>query len=143
MFLQFRVPSLTICFKQQQFALIVIILPRLLDLRRIWGPLNHNYSLHMQHVFTQEELNSFSIAYVYSALSFISHTKQSNECTWRRMSLLLRNLYKCKQVAWSIVVTFLFVYPLFLYCTSLLLVCFLIPFLILMLLLYFGLLMIM
>ena len=44
------------------------------------------------------------------------------------MSLHLRNLYKCKQVACSVTVACLLVYPLFLYCTLLLLVYFFIPF---------------
>ena len=35
------------------------------------------------------------------------------QCTWRRMSLPCRNLYKCKQVACSVVVACLLVYPLF------------------------------
>ena len=43
------------------------------------------------------------------------------------MSLPSRNLYKCKQVACSIVVICLFAYPLFLYCTLLLPIYFFIP----------------
>ena len=42
-------------------------------------------------------------------LPFISHGKQSNESTWRRMSLPCRNPYKCKRVACSVVVTCLLV----------------------------------
>ena len=55
-----------------------------------------------------------------SILPFISHGKQSNECTSRRISLPSRNLYKCKQVACNVVVACLFVYlPVFFYYTSL------------------------
>ena len=54
---------------------------------------------------------------------FISQCKQSNEYVWRRMSLPSRNLYKCKQVACSVVVACLLLKPFF----------------ILMLLLYFSL----
>ena len=49
---------------------------------------NHNYSL----------LNYFWFPVACSVLPLISQSKQSDECTWRRMSLPLRNLYKCKQV---------------------------------------------
>ena len=55
---------------------------------------NNNYSLHMQRVFTQDWLNSFWIAVVCSVLLFISLGKAF---WWRRISLPLRNLYKCKQ----------------------------------------------
>ena len=44
------------------------------------------------------------------------------------MSLPLRNLYKCKQVACNVVVAYLFVYPPFLYGTLFLPVYFFIPF---------------
>ena len=47
---------------------------------------NHNYSLHMQIVFTQDWLNSFLIPIECSVLPFISQGKQSDECGWRRMS---------------------------------------------------------
>ena len=57
---------------------------------------NHNYSLHTQRVFTQGWLNSFWIAVAYAVLPFISHGKQSDECTWSRMSLPSQNLYNCK-----------------------------------------------
>ena len=101
---------------------------------------NHNYSLHMQRAFTQNWLNSFWTAVACSVLSFILHGKQSYEWTWRGMSLPSRNLYKCKQVACSVVVVCC-VYPLFFY-TALCCCLFtsLTPFVfILMLLLYFGL----
>ena len=94
----------------------------------------------MQRIFTQDWLYSFWIAIVCSGLPFISHGKLSDECTWRRMSLPSRNLYKCKQVACNVIVTCLFVYPLFLYCTLLLLVYFFFPYFVLILLLYFCLL---
>ena len=80
-------------------------------------------------------LNSFWIAVASFALAFISQL--SIHCTWRRMSLPSWNFRKCKQVAYSVVVACLFVYPLLLYCTLLLLVYFFIHFFILMLLLYF------
>ena len=113
---------------------------------------NLTHWLHKQRVFTQDWLNSFWIAVAFSFLPFTLHGKQSIECTWRRMSLPLRNLYKCKQVACSVVVACLLVYPLFyteLCCCMfsfespffilmlLLLVYFFIPIFILMLLLYF------
>ena len=63
-----------------------------------------------------------------SVLPFISQTKQPNECIRGRMSLPSRNLYKCKQVAFNVVVACLLVYPLFLYCIFLLPVYFLFPF---------------
>ena len=47
---------------------------------------------------------------------FISQTKQSNECTWSRMSLPLRNIYKCKQVACSVVVACLLINPFLYWC---------------------------
>ena len=102
--------------------------------------LNPNYSLHMQRVFTQHWLNSFWIATAWSILPFILQGKQSDECIWRIMYLSSRNLYKCQQVACSVVVACLLIYTLFLHCTLLLPVYFLIPFFILMLLLYFYLL---
>ena len=75
--------------------------------------LNHNYSLHTQRVFTQDWLNSFWTSASCSVLPFLSHGKQSNECTWRRMSLPSKHLYKCKQVACSVIVACLFVSPFF------------------------------
>ena len=68
---------------------------------------NHNYSLHTEGLFTQDWLNSFWIAIVCSVLSFSSQGKQSDECTWRRMSLPSRNLYTCKQVV-SVIVACIF-----------------------------------
>ena len=53
-------------------------------------------------LFTQDWMNFFWIAVTWSVLPFISQSKQSNECTWKRTSLPSRNLYKCKQVAWSV-----------------------------------------
>ena len=73
-------------------------------------------------------------------LDFYIAARQSNECTWRRMSLPSRHLYKCKQVACSVIVACLLVYPPFNYCTLLLSVYFLISFLqilMLLLLVYF------
>ena len=48
----------------------------------------------MQCVFTQDWLNSFWIAVSCSVLPFISYGKQSDECTWRIMSLLSINVNK-------------------------------------------------
>ena len=45
-------------------------------------------------------------------LPFISQDKEFDECTWRRIFLPSWILYKCKEVACSIVVFGLFVYPL-------------------------------
>ena len=53
----------------------------------------------MQRSFTQIWLNSFWIGVACSVLPFIS-----NPCTWKTISLLSRNLYKCKQVTCSVVV---------------------------------------
>ena len=88
---------------------------------------NHNYSLHTQRVFTQVWPSPFWPAVASSILPFISHGKQFDECSWRRISLPSRNLYNCKQVACSIVVTSFVLFRHFLYRTSLLLVYFLIP----------------
>ena len=63
-------------------------------------PSNYNYSLYTQRLFTQGWLNYFWIAITYSVLSSISQGKQSEEFTWRWMSLPLRNLYKCKQTVY-------------------------------------------
>ena len=49
-----------------------------------------------------------------------NNNKKSDDCPRRRMCLPSRNRYKCKQVACSVVVACLLVYPLFLYCTLLL-----------------------
>ena len=46
----------------------------------------------------------FEIAIACSVLPFIWQSKQSNECTWCRISVPSRNLYKCKQVVYVIVV---------------------------------------
>ena len=76
-----------------------------------------------------------SAAVACSFLSFILQGELSDECTWRRISLSLRNLYKCKQIVYvtvvcvyvpvelllavyffipcSIVVAYLLVYPFF------------------------------
>ena len=95
---------------------------------------SHNYSLFTQRVFTQDWQNSNWITVACSVLPFISYHKgqQSDACTCMRMSL--RNLYKCKQIVYfvyvhlcRVVVACLFVYPLFLYCTLLLLVYFFVP----------------
>ena len=59
---------------------------------------DHNYSLHTKSVFRQDWLKAFWTAVACSVFPFMTHGKQSGECTWRRMSLSLRNLYKCKQV---------------------------------------------
>ena len=70
-------------------------------------------TIHTQLVFTQNWLNSFWIDVASSALPFISHDNESNEwCTWKRMPLPSRNHYKCKQVAWNLVIA-CFVYPLY------------------------------
>ena len=47
----------------------------------------------------QDWLNSFWITACF-VLHFIYQWKQSDECSWRRMSLPSRNLYKCKQVVY-------------------------------------------
>ena len=52
-----------------------------------------------------------------SVFLFIMQDKHSNICSWRRMSMPLGYLYKCKQVACSVVVA-CFVYPIF-FCTAL------------------------
>ena len=64
-------------------------------------------------------MSSYKTDWIPSELSFacsvllsISYGKQSNECRWRRMFLLSRYLYKCKQVAYSVVVA-CFVYALY------------------------------
>ena len=88
---------------------------------------NHNYSLHMQCVFTQSWLNSFCLAFYIAA-------KQSNERISRTMFLPLQNLYKCKQVACSVVVACLLHNRLF-YTNLLLLVYFFILFLFILILL--------
>ena len=44
---------------------------------------------------------------------FISQTEESNKCTWRRISLPFRNLYKCKQVTCNVVVACLLLNRLF------------------------------
>ena len=63
---------------------------------------------------TQDWLNNFWITVACYILLFLSLGKQSDKCTWRRLSLAWRNLYKCKQVACGVVVVAcLFVYPLF------------------------------
>ena len=46
----------------------------------------------------------FEIAIACSILPFIWQGKQSDECTWRGMSIPSRKLYKCKQVVYVIVV---------------------------------------
>ena len=114
-------PPFTTWFKQQQFPLIVIILLHVLSAHNnnysldflIRRSSNHNYYLHAQRVFTQDWLNSFWITFACYVLRFLLQTKQSNECTWRRMNLPSRNLYKCKQVTCSVVVACLLVYSLF------------------------------
>ena len=75
-----------------------------------------NNSPFTQRVFTQNWLNSFWtmylytrpncswIAVTYSVSPFISLNTQSDDCNWRRMFLLSRNVYKCTQVACSVVV---------------------------------------
>ena len=67
----------------------------------------------MQRKFAQDWLNSFRIAVVCSVLPFISRGKQSNQCTLGRMSLPSWKIHKCKQIACSVVVACLLVYPLF------------------------------
>ena len=122
MFTQFCVAPLTFWFKQQQFALIIIILYilphtqcQLFVRSLIRRSSDHNYSFHKQCVFTQDWLNSFWIVVERSILPFILQTKQSNECTWRRMSLASRNPYKCTQVACSVIVACLFLNFLLIY----------------------------
>ena len=44
-----------------------------------------------------------------SVLQRASRNKQSDECTWRRMALPSRNLFKCKQVWWWVGVACLLV----------------------------------
>ena len=95
----------------------------------------------MQRVFIQDWLNSFWttcslhirrtefqlnhwIPAACSVLPFIFHDQQS-ECTWRRIFLLSRTPYKCKQAAGIVVVACF--YPFFLYCTLLLFVYFFVP----------------
>ena len=75
-------------------------------------------------VFTQDWPNSYWNAVTYSVLPVILQSNQFDECTWRRMFQPLPNLYKCKQVACSVVVVCF--YPFSLYCTLLLVVYFLI-----------------
>ena len=64
------------------------------------------------------------------ALSCLLYHRVSsfNEYSWSRMSLLLRNLYKCKQVAYSVVVACVFVYSLIFILMLLLFVYFFITF---------------
>ena len=64
--------------------------------------LNSNWT---SRVFlTHDWLNSNWITVACCVLPFISHDQQSDECTWRRMFLPSRNLYKCKQAAGIVVV---------------------------------------
>ena len=98
-----------------------------------------NFSLYTQLVFTQDCFlnsrvlfthywpNSNWITVACCVLPFISPDHQSDECTWRRMLLTSRNLYKCKLAAGIVVVVACF-YPVFLYCSLLLVVYYLIPF---------------
>ena len=72
------------------------------------------FTSHAMYLSTR--LTEFFLNFRCLLLSFISHGKQSNECTCRKVSLPSRNLCKCKQVACSVVVTCLFAYPHFLYC---------------------------
>ena len=118
LFTQLCVPPLTNYLKQQQFASIVITLynsfaynnscsPDLYsrDLRTTIILFSRNGSSHKTdwilsepHVFTQDWPNFYWINISYSVLPFISQSTQSDKCTWRRMFLPSRNLYKCKQV---------------------------------------------
>ena len=73
------------------------------------------------------------------ALYFTLQSKLFNECTWRRISVPSRNLYKCKLVIvifvfflrcpWSVIVACLLVYSVFCVLMLLLPVYFIIPFL--------------
>ena len=77
-----------------------------------------DWSLSETRVFTQDWPNSYWIAVTYSILPFISQSTQSDEFTSRRMFLPSRNLYKCKQVACSVVVAcfYPFFYTALCYC---------------------------
>ena len=112
--------SFTIQLKQQQFAFIGIILYTSFCVH------NSNCSIDLYNIdlqttiifFTQNWLNSLWISVACFVLSFISHGKQSNESTCRKMSLPSRNLYKRMQLTYSVTVAFFFVAA-FLYCTLL------------------------
>ena len=96
----------SIChLSQQQFALIVILLSHssaytitIVCRSLIRRSSNHNYSLYTHRVFTQDWQNSLWITVCWSVLPVIMHCKESDECTWRIISLPSRNLYRCKQV---------------------------------------------
>ena len=47
--------------------------------------------------------------------AFYIAAMQSNECTWKRMSLPWHNLYKCKQVTTSKLLTTKFLLPVYLF----------------------------
>ena len=92
LFAQFRMPPSTIWLKQQQFALIVIILYisftytiTILQQRSS----NHNYSLHTEHDIHTRLTEFFLNPVVCFFFAFYIATKQSNESTWRRSCLLL------------------------------------------------------
>ena len=110
MFVQFHVSPFTIwralilILRSQLSAYAIIMVPIELynrDLQTAIILFICNLSSHK----TDWILSDFIIAYY--VISFISHGKESTKCTWRRMSLPLWNLYKCKQVA------FLLLYPIF------------------------------
>ena len=123
---QFRVPPLKVWLKQQQqFALIVITLCittayTVTIIQQIFITEIFKAQLVSAHVtwfhttLTEFFLNSHCLL----CLACYNPAKQFIECTWRRMSLPSWNLYKCKQVAYSVVVGCLFIYPLFFFFCS-------------------------
>ena len=70
-------------------------------------------------VFAHDWRNSNGLTIACSVLPFISHDQQPDECTWRRIFLTSRNLYKCKQAAGIVVVA---CFNSFFWCSTLLLV---------------------
>ena len=134
MFVQLRVPSFMIRFKQQQFALIVVILytsfaytitiVQSIFIRKIFKP--QLFSSHAMGLHTRLTEFFLNLLLALSCLLY-NRLKQSHECSCKGMSLPSRNLYKCKQVTCSVVVVCLLVYPLFLYCIVMLPIYFLIP----------------
>ena len=100
LFVQFHVPSFTIRLIQQKFALIVIIIYTLTIAQLMFRTEIFKRQLFSSHAMCLHTwlTEFFWIAIACSILSFISHSKQSDECIWRRMSLPSQNLYKFKQV---------------------------------------------